>query len=90
MRSELNRLQRIEAFLLGQPTPAQAADWHLQTLLDPELAADAEAQQLAYRALQQAGRQQLRHELAAIHERLYGPRRSWWQAVWSWLSISPL
>jgi hypothetical protein len=75
MRPELERLQRIEAQLLG-PAPT-AADWPLQLLLDPTLAADAEVQQQLYQGLRQAGRRQLRAELNAIHAQLYAPRQSW-------------
>ncbi len=72
MRPELRRLQRLEHHLLGHPSPAETAEWELQLLLDPDLRADSEAQQLAYAALRRAGRRQLRHELRAIHHQLYG------------------
>jgi hypothetical protein len=81
MRPELERLAYIEAYLLRpQPLPADAAAWATQRLLDPELAADAEAQQQLYAGLQLAGRQQLRRELSAIHHRLYDAP-GWWQQL---------
>ncbi|MCC3160656.1 hypothetical protein LJ737_25685 [Hymenobacter sp. 15J16-1T3B] len=78
MRPELARLQRIEQHLLGPVPAAEAPAWQLAQLLDPELAADAQAQQQLYRGLQLAGRQQLRRELQAIHHQLYGPASAGW------------
>ena len=77
MRPELDRLQRLELHLLGQPTSAEAARWELELLLDPELQADADAQRAVYRGLRQAGRQQLRRELTAIHAHLYAAPGGW-------------
>lgn len=76
MRPELARLQRIEQHLLGPATPDAA--WPLQLLTDPDLAADAGAQQQLYAGLHQAGRQQLRQELRLIHRQLYGPGAAGW------------
>lgn len=83
MRPELARLQRIEQHLLGPaPTAETAAAWQLQTLLDPELAADAAAQRRLYQGLHLAGRRQLRQELQHIHRQLYGPPSAgWWRAA---------
>lgn len=86
MRPELERLRRMEEQLLCGPAALPAAEWQLQLLLDPELQADAEAQQRLYAGLRAAGRQQLRGELAAIHTRLYGPPPSAWpQRAAAWL-----
>jgi len=73
MRPELERLHLIEQHLRHGPV----ADWPLRQLLDDELAADAATQQQLYRALRAAGRLRLRHELRAIHARLYGPAHGW-------------
>jgi hypothetical protein len=78
MRPDLTRLQRIEQHLLLPATPAETAAWQLQTLLDPELAADTAVQQQLYAGLRQAGRQQLRQELQLIHHQLYGPGSAGW------------
>lgn len=80
MRPELERLHLIEQQLLRGPAALPAAEWHLRQLLDGELAADAEAQQQLYHGLRLAGRQQLRHELKLIHERLYASHASGWLA----------
>ncbi|GAA4501826.1 hypothetical protein GCM10023172_24230 [Hymenobacter ginsengisoli] len=86
MRPELERLQHIEEQLLRGPAAQPAAEWQLQLLLDPELQADAEAQQQLYAGLRAAGRRQLRSELAGIHTRLYGPPpEAWPHRVASWL-----
>lgn len=81
MRPELKRLQRIEQHLLGGPQPGQAEEWVLQQLLDADLEADTEAQRRVYQGLYVAGRHQLRQELEAIHERLYGPRPGHWRQL---------
>lgn len=75
MRPELERLRRIEQHLLD---PAATADLRGG---DPALPADADAQRRAYQALYLAGQRQLRQELAAIHQRLYGPGTGRW--VWT-------
>lgn len=71
MRPELEHLRRIEQHLLGPPAPAGPAP-------DPALAADTETQRRAYGALHLAGQRQLRRELAAIHQTLFGPRAGRW------------
>jgi len=77
MRPQLERLQRIEHYLLHKPTPEQVADWRVQALLDADLASDTELQRRAYQSIHLAGQQQLRRELAAIHQQLYeNPRQS--------------
>lgn len=83
MRPALDRLHQIEQHLLGQPTAAARAQWQVQQLTDPELAADTDAQRQLYEALRQAGRQQLRRELDIIHARLERTtrRRGWLQAA---------
>jgi hypothetical protein len=86
MRPELERLLRIEQQLLSSPAALSAAEWQLQLLLDPELQADAEAQQHLYAGLRAAGRLQLRGELAAIHTKLYGPPPGAWpHRIATWL-----
>ncbi|UOQ73104.1 hypothetical protein [Hymenobacter cellulosilyticus] len=83
MRPVLERLQLIEHHLLGCPTAAEAAQWQVQLLTDPDLAADAATQQQLYQALHEAGRQQLRRELELIHSRFERQtrRRSWLQTA---------
>ncbi|WP_035566048.1 hypothetical protein [Hymenobacter sp. IS2118] len=78
MRSELERLQLIEQRLLRTPAALPAEEWQLRQLFDGELRADAAAQWQLYRGLRQAGRHQLRQELAAIHAGLYPRPFGWW------------
>lgn len=78
MRPELKRLQTIEHQLLAATPPLDAAAWDVQCLLDAELEADTETQQLLYQGITLAGRRQLRRELAAIHQRLYASPRTGW------------
>lgn len=75
MRPELERLQQIEQYLLHHRSPEQVAEWRVQELLDADLGLDTDAQRLTYQGIRTAGRQQLRQELTAIHQQLYGPRR---------------
>ncbi|MGI4834939.1 MAG: hypothetical protein ACRYFK_15910 [Janthinobacterium lividum] len=82
MRPDLERLHLIEQQLLQGPAALSAADWRLRQLLDADLAADAQVQQHLYQGLRLAGRQQLRHELQRLHERLYAPQATGWL---SWL-----
>lgn len=75
MRPELERLHLIEQHLLGPTTPADAAAWQARLLLDPALREEADAQRQLYAGLRVAGRRQLRHELAGIHDRLFAGQR---------------
>lgn len=77
MRPELARLQRIEQQLLS-PNSGDAAAWNVQLLIDTDLQADTETQRLLYQGIYLAGQRQLRSELAAIHQRLYGTGRESW------------
>ena len=83
MRPALDRLQQIERHLLGGASAPAAAQWQVQLLTDPELAADTEAQRQLYEALRQAGRRQLRQELDLIHAQVIRAerRRAWLQAA---------
>lgn len=95
MRPELERIYRIEQYLLGTLPACPTEEWAVQQVLDAELEADTQTQQLTYRALYAAGRRQLRQELQLIHEQLYAPRTSRWhwlkassqRAIRSWLRL---
>jgi hypothetical protein len=78
MRPELERLQTIERHLLAAVPPLEAVTWNVQLLFDADLQADTETQRLLYQGIYLAGQRQLRRELAAIHQRLYAPRRTGW------------
>lgn len=78
MRPELERLQTIERQLLSVVPPLDAAAWDVRLLLDEELQTDTETQRLLYQGIHLAGQRQLRRELAAIHQRLYGAQRTGW------------
>lgn len=82
MRPELDRLHLIEQQLLQTPAALPADEWRLRLLFDCELAAEADLQQQLYHGLHQAGRQQLKRELRAIHAQLYNsPGRNWLTAL---------
>jgi hypothetical protein len=80
MRPELERLQRIEGYLLHNPQAEKTADWRVQELLDADLAFDTEIQRRLYQGLRAAGQQQLRRELTSIHQQLYGSGQESWAA----------
>ena len=77
MRPALERLAALERHL--HESAASAA-----LPLDAALPADLAAQRQVYLALRQAGRQQLRRELAAIHEQLYGRGAG----RWTWAAVA--
>ena len=72
MRPELEEVKLLENYLhCGLPEEGQM-EVEIRLLWDQEYEKRFLAQQVAYQALQQAGRQQLRRELRAIHTRLFG------------------
>lgn len=72
MRPELEELKTLEAFLHGKLPGEQEQDIEIRLLWDQPWQQQVAAQQLAYKAVHDAGRNQLRQELQAIHQRLFG------------------
>ncbi|WP_347160249.1 hypothetical protein [Pontibacter chitinilyticus] len=72
MRPELEEIQRVEAFLHGQLPEQEELDIEIRMLWDQPWKQQIAQQQLAYTAVREAGRLQLRQELQAIHQRLFG------------------
>ncbi|MFT2010335.1 hypothetical protein ACMA1I_16790 [Pontibacter sp. 13R65] len=72
MRPELDEIKLLEAFLRGNLQEEQELELEIQLLWDQELQQKVMLQQVSYQAIQEAGRQQLRQELQAIHHRLFG------------------
>ncbi|TXK52852.1 hypothetical protein FVR03_00315 [Pontibacter qinzhouensis] len=71
MRPELEEIKLLEAFLGGSLHEEQEQELEIQLLWDQGLQQKVKLQELAYRAVQEAGRKQLRQELQAIHNRLF-------------------
>lgn len=72
MRPELEHLQTLDAFLHGRLPAGQTRDLAIRELWDQDWQQQVRQQQLAYQAVREAGRQHLRHELRAIHRKLFG------------------
>ena len=72
MRPELEEIQLLEHYLSGRLGEEQEQELEIRLLWDQEWQQQVAQQQLAYRAIREAGRQQLRHELQAIHQKLFG------------------
>ena len=71
MRPELEEIKLLEGYIQGTLLEEQAIDTEIKLLWDLVYQKKVAAQQLAYKALQEAGRQQLRQELKSIHNRLF-------------------
>lgn len=71
MRPELEKIKILENFIKGNLPEAQAVDVQIRLLWDQSWQQALARQRLAYRALQAAGRQQLRLELKTIHNQLF-------------------
>ena len=72
MRPELEEVKLLENYLYRGLPEEEQMEVEIRLLWDQKYEKRLLAQQVAYQALQQAGRQQLRHELRAIHARLFG------------------
>jgi len=72
MRTSLNNIAQTEAHLLGRQHPADALLFDARLLLDDGLHADVSAQKQVYNLVQQYGREQLKQEIEAAHEQLFG------------------
>ena len=72
MRPELEEIQLLEDYLGGSLREEQEQEVGIRLLWDQEWQQKVAQQQLAYHALRMAGREQLRRELQAIHQKLFG------------------
>lgn len=71
MRPALEEIKILEAFVNGSLPEEESQELEIRLLWDEYFKQKLQLQQLAYRAIQDAGRQQLRQELKAIHTRLF-------------------
>ncbi|MFD2999712.1 hypothetical protein ACFS7Z_05030 [Pontibacter toksunensis] len=72
MRPELETMQLLENFLSGNLAEEEVVEVEIRLLWDQEWQQQVAQQQLAYHAIRESGRQHLRHELRAIHQKLFG------------------
>jgi hypothetical protein len=71
MRPELKEIQLLEGYVQGSLNEAQRVDAEVRLLWDRDWQANLVAQQKAYAAIRETGRQRLRQEMRAIHVRLF-------------------
>ncbi|MGV3589012.1 MAG: hypothetical protein ACO1OF_18555 [Adhaeribacter sp.] len=71
MRPALEEIKTLEAFVNGRLPAEERQEVEIRLLWDEYFKQKLQLQQLAYRAVQDAGRQQLRQELKNIHSRLF-------------------
>jgi hypothetical protein len=71
MRPGLEEIQLLEAFLTGKLDEERERSVEIRLLWDQEWQQNLALQKLSYQAIREAGRQQLRRELNAIHQRLF-------------------
>lgn len=72
MRPELKEIQLLENFLGSRLAEEEELEVEIRLLWDQQWQQKVAHQQLAYHAIREAGRQQLRLELQAIHQKLFG------------------
>jgi hypothetical protein len=71
MRTSLIETEQIEAHLLRLAEPGDALIFEARLLLSPELRDKLYWQQKTYNVVKQYGRQQLKHEIEAVHRQLF-------------------
>lgn len=71
MRPELQEIKQLEDFLENNLPEEQTVELEIRLLWDQDWQRALAQQQLAYQALRVTGREQLRRELKAIHQRLF-------------------
>ncbi len=72
MRTSLNEIRDIEAYLMRDTTPEDGVVFEARLILDPELADRVKAQAQACELVRLHGRRQLRADLDALHAELFG------------------
>lgn len=71
MRTSLNEIQAIEAFVEQQLPPQDRLAFEARMLVDKTLREKVEQQRHTYRVIKTYGRKQLRLELESIHTELF-------------------
>jgi hypothetical protein len=71
MRPALAEIKTLEDFISGTLPEENRQEVEIRLLWDQDFQQQAALQKLAYRALREAGREQLRRELKAIHVSLF-------------------
>jgi hypothetical protein len=71
MRTSLIETEQIEVHLLHPSEPGDALVFEAKLLLDPELRDKIQWQKEAYRMVKLYGRNQLKQEIEAVHQKLF-------------------
>jgi hypothetical protein len=71
MRTSLIETEQIAAHLLHRCEPGEALVFEARLLLDPELREKTQWQKEAYRLVKLYGRDQLKQEIEAVHQKLF-------------------
>ena len=73
MRTSLNEIKAIEDHLLGYSHPANSLLFEANLILNAQLRDKVKLQKIAYQTVQQYGRQVLKAEIEAVHQKLSKP-----------------
>lgn len=71
MKTSWNELRLIEDYLTAAAEPADQVLFEARLILQPDLKDSLYWQERTYRLVQQYGRQQLRSEIAKVHDTLF-------------------
>lgn len=71
MRTSLNKLQEIEAFVLRTGHASDALLFEARMIVTPELTAEVALQKDTYAVINQYGRRKLKAELELVHQQLF-------------------
>ena len=71
MKTSWNELRLIEDYLTGNVEPADQVLFEARLILQPELKDRVYWQERTYDLIQQYGREQLKSEIAKVHEKLF-------------------
>jgi len=71
MRTSLIETEQIEAHLAQRPEPGDQLVFEARLLLAPELREKMQWQREAYRMVKLYGRDQLKQEIEAVHQKLF-------------------
>ena len=75
MKTSLIETEQIEAHLLQRSEPGDQLVFEARLLLEPELGEKMEWQQETYRMITLYGRDQLKQEIEAVHQKLFTKKK---------------
>ncbi|HEY9004140.1 MAG TPA: hypothetical protein VIM89_22465 [Mucilaginibacter sp.] len=75
MRTSLIETEQIEALLMQRSEPGDQLVFEAKLLLEPELHERMQWQQKAYRLVKLYGRDQLKQEIEAVHQKLFTQKK---------------